>query len=74
MKKKKKEVKVSIEKLRFLLAILIVVTGGALMLFLLESDISRYVHRIEDYVLFPISIILLVTGIGIVAKNASAFK
>lgn len=72
--KQKKKTKVGIEKLRFLLGILIVVTGGALMMYLLEVSIDRHVQSLEDYILFPISIILLILGIGVVAKNASSFK
>lgn len=72
--KKKTKVRVGIEKLRFLMGILIVVTGGALMMYLLEVTVDRYVVGMEDYIIFPISIILLITGIGVIARNVSSFK
>lgn len=72
--KQKKKTKVSIEKLRFLMGILIVMTGGTTMLYFLGSSISTYIQGVGDYILFPVSIILLVTGIGVVSRNMSSFK
>ena len=72
--KQKKKTKVGIEKLRFLMGVLIIMTGGMVMLYLLGSSISTYVRGVGDYILFPVSIILLITGIGVVSRNMSSFK
>ena len=72
--KQKKKIKVGIEKLRFLMGVLVIITGGMVMLYLLESSIMSYAQGMKDYILFPLSIILLITGIGVVSRNMSSFK
>lgn len=74
MKKKKKNGKKEkrMSKLRFLLGLLIVITGGSLMIDLLGLSAKNYTGNLGEVVLFPMAMLILIIGIGIVAKNSEA--
>ncbi|MEA1926152.1 MAG: hypothetical protein U9M90_02810 [Patescibacteria group bacterium] len=72
MKKKNGGKEKQMSKLRFLLGLLIVITGGSLMIDLLGLSIRNYTANVGEVVLFPMAMLLLITGIGIVAKNSEA--
>lgn len=70
MKKKNGKKKVRMGKLRFLLGLLIVITGGSLMIELLGLSVVGHTANIGEIFLFPMAIIILIVGIGVVTKNS----
>ncbi len=65
-----------LSKLEFLLGLLVVVTGGAIMIDLLglSVKIKDYTSSVNELILFPMAMMLLIVGIGVIAKSAKTLE
>ena len=71
MKKKNGKKRRRLSKLKFLMGLLIVITGGSLMIDLLGLSVMSYTTNINEILLFPMAMLILIVGIGMVIKHSS---
>lgn len=63
------------DKFLFLLGTLIIVTGGSIMVEILSLSVTeRSANYASDFVLFPLALVFLLLGIGIVVSKTSRIK
>lgn len=63
-------------RLEFVLGLLVVVAGGSIMINMLglSARLESYTAGVNELLLFPMAMLLLVTGVAIVAKAARKFE
>jgi len=74
MKKKKGKKRKRLSKLKFLMGLLIVIAGGSLMVDLLGLSVKGYTKGVNEVLLFPMAMLVLIIGIGMVIKHSNALE
>lgn len=74
MKKKNGKKQRRLSKFKFLMGLLIVITGGSLMIDLLGLSVMDYTTNVNEILLFPMAMLILIVGIGIVIKHSSTLE
>ena len=74
MKKKNGKKQRRLSKLKFLMGLLIVITGGSLMIDLLGLSVMSYTTNVNEILLFPMAMLILIVGIGMVIKHSSVLE